>query len=120
MFQSICLRRQFLNNQDSPIDIGFLTEAMLFYEHVHLVADYGIVEQLARHCGPDVLLALINEGFLKVHYIDRIVAIKTDNTGTSQERHKPATIHPHNLSWQLQNAAPVIFQQVTGKQGIRR
>jgi len=84
------------------------------------IADYGIVEQLARHCGPDVLLALIDEGFLKVHYLDRSIAIKTENTGTPQERHKPATIHPHNLSWKLQNAAPVIFQQVTGKQGKGR
>lgn len=34
MFKSICLRRQ-QADVTAPLDLGFLAEAMLFYENVH-------------------------------------------------------------------------------------
>src|SRR5437764_503309 len=118
MFQSICFRRQSNDNPASPLDVGFLTETMLFYEHVHLIADYQVIEQLVRRCGPELLLALIEEDFLTVHYLESLTAIKVENVGTSQEKYWPVTAK--SRSWMLQEAAPHIFQQVTGTSGKGR
>lgn len=118
MFQSICFRRQTSDNTLPPLDLGFLAEAMLFYEKVHLIADYGIVEHLVRHCDPDLLFALIDEGFLSIRYLESMVSMYTENTGTRQEIYTPVTATPH--SYKLQEAAPRIFQQAIGKSGKGR
>ncbi len=77
MFNSICVRRQRNYDAENPVDLGFLAETMLFYENVHLVADEAIVLQLLRQCGPDVLMALVDEEILKVSYINNYTGSKT-------------------------------------------
>jgi len=64
VFESICYRRQ--NNSSKPIDIGFLAETMLFYDNVHLIAEYAMLEQLVSYCGPDLLFEFIDDGFLRI------------------------------------------------------
>lgn len=91
MFKTIILRRQNQNDEVKPVDLGFLAEAMLFYEDVHLLADYGIVQQLVRYCSSDigVLFALMDEGFLKIDFLESVVAVKTLNTGTLAKYTQP-------------------------------
>ena len=118
MFKSIILRSQNPNHAEKPADLGFLAEAMLFYENVRLIADYGMVEQLLRHCGPDLLFQYMDEGFLKIDFLESAVAVKTLNTGTQREIHT-AVIATTDV-WKLQNAAPAIFQNVLEKSGLGR
>jgi len=117
MFKSICLRRQQANDT-APLDLGLLAEAMLFYENVHVVADYGVLEQLLRHCEPDLLFEFMDEGFLKISYLNTISGVKVLNTGTTNEMYQPVSIKTNNMN--LQEAAPAIFQKVTGKAGKGR
>lgn len=120
MFKTIILRRQNQNDEVKPVDLGFLAEAMLFYEDVHLLADYGIVQQLVRYCSSDigVLFALMDEGFLKIDFLESVVAVKTLNTGTPSEIH--SAVIATTDTWKLQNAAPIIFQDVLEKSGLGR
>lgn len=67
MFESVCIRRQQLLDAPEPFfDLGFLAEAMLFYQNVHLIADRGILSQLVSQCGSSLVIELIEEGFLKM------------------------------------------------------
>jgi len=67
------------------LDLGFLAETMLFYENVHLIADYGMLEQLLRHCEPELLFEFMDEGSLNISYLNSTSGVKTLNTGTSNE-----------------------------------
>ena len=102
----------------TPIDLGLLAECMLFYGRVKLVADRGMLEQLIRTVDPSVLIDLMQDGLLEVHYIDGGYGIRTENTGTPTELHRPIS---YSLpSWELQEVAPVLFTEVTGKAGRGR
>jgi hypothetical protein len=119
MFEVICVRKQRTLDADEPVDLGLLVEAMLFYRQVRLIADRGILQQLARDAGPEVFLELIEQGYLSVTYLENMLGIKTENTNTPNELHQPVTLAVVGHS-SLQDAAPEVFQQVTGKQGKGR
>ena len=90
----------------------------LHARRVRLIANHGVVDQLLRSLGPDILLALIEHGHLEISYLQNNLGIYTEGTGTSQERHL-ATAY-ELPSWNLQEVAPNLFQQVTGKSGKGR
>jgi hypothetical protein len=117
MFESICIKRQddFTGN---PIDLGLLAEAILFYQHVHVVADGSILKFLLRTCGPDVLLELLHSGTVTMTYLENGTGIRTSDQGTPKEKHDFVTIDfPSNA---LQNVAPACLQELTGKAGKGR
>jgi len=117
MFESICIKRQddFTGN---PIDLGFLAEALLFYQHVHIVADGSILKFLLRACGTDVLLELLQAGTLTMTYLENGTGVRTYDRGTPRERHDFITWeHPGSA---LQNVAPQTLQELTGKLGKGR
>ena len=91
MFESVCIRRQQLLDAPEPLDLGFLAEAMLFYQNVHLIADRDILSQLVSQCGSALVIELIEEGFLKISYVDKLTDIRNFDVGTSKERHQPIT-----------------------------
>lgn len=69
MFESIGIRR--INHADvaNPIDIGFLAESMVFYKKVKILADHVIIKKLARDIESDVLLELLEKGYLEIEYV---------------------------------------------------
>ncbi len=120
MFESICIRRQQLYDASEPLDLGFLAEAMLFYQNVHLIADGNILLQLARECGPHLVMELLKEGYLKMSYIDKVIGINPSDAGISGNLYQPITVHPTDGSWRLEKRAPEIFSRVAGGPGWGR
>jgi len=118
VFESICVRRQnFVGPQ--VMDPGFLAETLLFYGHVRLIADGGMLKQLLESCGADTLVELITERRLEVNYVANGLGVKTENTGTPNELHVPTTYKIIGRS-EMQDVVPSVFQEVTGKTGRGR
>ncbi|MGA3288134.1 MAG: hypothetical protein ABSD46_11990 [Bacteroidota bacterium] len=118
MFESICIRHQSNLDTKNPIDLGFLAEALLFYSDVVVLAKQDILRQLINKCGPDIVLQMLEAGFIKIKYEHQQTAIHTQNTGSSHERH--SGIYFHSPEHALQEIAPKIFTEVTGKSGRGR
>ncbi len=115
MFESVCFRhRQPLYNED--LDICFLAEAMLFYQNVHLIADMGVIKQLVYECGPALVNEFIEEGFLKISYLEKIIGIAPYDNGLL----RPITVLPAKGVWHLEKMAPEIFSRAVGGPGYGR
>jgi hypothetical protein len=99
MLERICISRHRRFSPDSPLDLGALGEAMLFYGEVRLVADAGVLGQLIRELSPSALIAMLSEGFLHITYLDGGYGIYTENTGTPFERHKPISYRSPAVSF---------------------
>src|SRR5262245_45598239 len=130
MFRSICLNQQIAPGGPQPFDLGFLAEALLFYDDVRLIANINALNYLVRSCGPETVIALLEEGFLKLTYTQTATAVQTDNTGTPLERHRPVIVSAvprehiqagqQTARWSLEEAAQDVFQETTGKSGRGR
>lgn len=85
MFDSLVLRR----HRAGPdlVDPGFLAECLIFYGTVHVAAGRAVLSDLVRKVEGNSLFALIDEGYLVVHYADRDFGVITHNTNTPMERH---------------------------------
>jgi hypothetical protein len=116
MFETICIRNQ--NEGNNPIDIGFLAEAMLFYQQVRIIGNPTSIEQLVKQCGAETLIELLKSGFLKISYQTMNAAMQTLNTNTPNEIHSPIFFSTPRYS--LQNFAPKLFTDITGRNGKGR
>ncbi|HSY73846.1 MAG TPA: hypothetical protein VK810_00105 [Dongiaceae bacterium] len=116
MFETICIRNQYKSND--PIDLGFLAEAMLFYQQVRIVGNHVVLKQLVKQCGADTLIELLKNGFLKISYQTNNAGIQTLNTNSPNEIHSPILFS--STSTALQNIAPQIFIEATGRSGRGR
>ncbi len=116
MFEAICIRRQ--QATGTPIDLGFLAEAMLFYRDVHVVADDAIFSHLVRVCGPDSLIAAVEHGFLKLSYLENRLGVSTVDQGRPTERYGLHLISSPKCKF-LPFAERQVFES-TGKTGRSR
>lgn len=117
MFETICIRNQ-SNDANTPIDIGFLAETMLFYQDVRVVGNHLVLKQLINQCGPETLLELLKSGFLKFSYQTNNAGIQTLNSNSPNEIHSPLFFSAPHLA--LQNVVPKMFVEVTGRSGRGR
>ncbi len=117
MLDSVC----FVINPQSDgifqIDLGILAEAMIFYGSTTVIAKKQIVEQLVNSIGPEVILELLSEGFLKIKYQHTSSGIHTSNSNSS-EHHQPISFFSPSHS--LEQISPIIFQKTTGRSGKGR
>jgi hypothetical protein len=118
MFDSICIREQNDDDGYNPLDMGFLAEALLFYQQVRVVGSFGVLKQLVSFCGKETLFELLQRGYLKFSYTEQISAIQTKGFGGIGECHMPVWIEPHRF--RLQNAIPTLFLDTTGRSGRSR
>ena len=93
MFDSISIRLRDKVSQGQPYNLGFLAEALIFYKEVKLIANRWMIEDFVKRCGPDVILELVEEGYLKIDFELDEFAIYTENSNSPNERHKPAYGH---------------------------
>lgn len=114
MFDSICIRQQSLGELTikEPLDVGFLAEAMLFYQDVHVIANRGIIKQLISKCGSDVLFDLLDSGFLKISFLENFDGIYTENGGTPYEHYTPILGSMPHRTWK--EDAKNFFGEVAG------
>lgn len=131
MFEAICIRRQQPLYTPEALDLGFLAEAMLFYQKIHLITDMDILQQLASACGPALLMEFINEGFLTVSYLPTRTAISEQSwepplPSRCGKLYRPVTIlgakerGNENDIWSLEKVAPEIFSKAAGGPGYGR
>ncbi len=95
-------------NPDKPLDLGALGEAMLFYGEVRLFADRGVITQLIRDLTPSELSTALEEGYLRITYVNGSHGIRTENTGTPFERHQPISIQIPE-AWNFDDAVDAAF-----------
>lgn len=79
MFQSIVFTPNHENN--NFIDIGHLVECMIFYQKVKVLADENILISLLRHFTIDGVVALIENDYLEIIYLETLLyTLTTSNT----------------------------------------
>lgn len=118
MFESIFLTKPTISNPESPIDLGFLAETMLFYRDVHVLVSRQGLRQITRACGPETLIELLERRYLRLIYQHELGGVQTENTNTANERHTPVFFRIERQ--ELQHIAPEIFADVTGRSGKGR
>lgn len=79
MFHSALIRCR--TSLTDPVDSGAVAEALLFYKHVHVAADRGLLGNLITTIGPDSLCELLSSGHITLNYSRHQPAIiaKTEN-----------------------------------------
>ena len=118
MFDAISIGRQRTFGVD-PLDVGLLAELLVFYGHVRVLVDRGILEALIRGCGAHEFVELVTSGRLQITYLTDGLGIRTDHDEGSEDRHMPTTFLIQG-AFEPQNAIPGAFQDATGKSGAGR
>jgi hypothetical protein len=110
VFESITFGR------DSLVDLtslGELAECLLYYKKVHVIVDHGSFTRLARVCGPETLLGLIEDGHLAVTYLENRPVVATQLVA-GREQHGFALGQAKGK--ESQSLVPELLQELTGKQ----
>jgi hypothetical protein len=118
MFQRICITEQNSNPSGENIDIGFLAEALIFYDKVTVVVHRGTLRQLLNVFTPDLLVNLLKEKVLSISYLENGFGVHTQNANTINEIHKPSTFIIEGTS--LEDFAPKVFYEIIGRKGKSR
>lgn len=80
MFEKIVVRR----SSDGPaLTIGELAEAMLFYQNVHVVLDYGSLNGFLQTLGPAELLEVVSRPNVSAVYVEEMLGTQTENFGVT-------------------------------------
>ena len=66
MFESIYITPQ----QHGSLDLGFLSETMIFYNEVNIIASHYMLKLLIDTLGPELLIEFVESGFLRIFYND--------------------------------------------------
>ena len=117
MFERVCMRES-PETRHQALDLGALAEAMLFYQECHVVGRKGALEQLAQGCGADVLERVLSEGFVQLKYRPEFPSVRTEGTGTPDERHAPTVVSFSGL--ELERILPEVLSEVVGARGRGR
>jgi hypothetical protein len=118
MFEKLCLTPRTNTLWGSQIDPGFLAESLIFYDTVYVAASRGVIRQLIQVCGPEVLVELVERGNLRVLYEHEMCAVRTNNSGSTNELHAPVAVSL--VGGEAQNEVPPIFIESLGKEGRGR
>jgi len=113
VFDSIIIRNQSSYGAPPSIDLGFLAEALIFYQQVNIIVQSNTLPELIRGVGTDALIELLTENFITIKYLEKRPAIHT-----REEVHTPLMIFSPDHT--LEVVAPKVFQEVTGKSGRGR
>lgn len=80
MFEKVVLRR---SDTGVAITIGELAEAILFYQNVHIVLDYGSLVGLVSKIGMPDLLSLLSRPNVSAVYCEESLGTKTETQGVN-------------------------------------
>jgi hypothetical protein len=118
VFERLAIRQSSSTSLGKPLDLGVLAEALIFYGEVRVIANRALLTSLLHAATPEVVLELLEGGFLILAYEADNVAIQTDNTGTPHETHEPIYFSmPHA---ELPELLPQILRELYGKSGKAR
>jgi hypothetical protein len=108
MFEGICISRQ--EPFGMGIDIGFLAEALVFYQRVLIVADGEMFKAIVRICGHETIIEMMEMGILTIDFIENIPVVSQD--------YDFGLVSSEVLKYQ--HVAPQLLQELTGKSGKGR
>lgn len=117
MLNSVYIRRQYPLFSDAPLNMGFLAEAMLLYKNVNLLVDQKALIQLAKQGGVSEIMELINEGLLKVEYVEKVIGLDHRGSPPGETYYRPITITVADGTWHLDHVAPTIFSNYASGAG---
>ncbi len=118
MFERLVIRQRSSGSLGKPLDLGVLAEALVFYSDVRLVANPAVLPVLLRAEPPEVLIELVEQGFLKLVYESDELMIMTENSGTSAEVHNPVSGHLERF--ELEAVLETNLIEIYGKTGKAR
>lgn len=78
MFAKIVLRR---SDTGPPITVGELAEALLFYQNIHIVLDYGSLNTFVEKLGMERFLSLLSRPNVSAVYCEETLATNTTGSG---------------------------------------
>ncbi len=81
MFEHIVLRRA---TGGQPISAGYIAEALLYYQRLHLFIDRGTLIHLIKQLGTGGVLALLNRPDVSAVYCEEMLGTRTESIGVSQ------------------------------------
>lgn len=81
MFEHIVLRRA---TGGLPISAGYIAEALLYYQKLHLFVDRGTLFQLIKQLGTSGILTLLSRPEVSAVYCEEVLGTRTDSVGVSQ------------------------------------
>lgn len=115
MFEHTVLRRA---REDNPISAGYVAEALLYYQKVHLFLDRGTVFQLVSQIGPEAAMRLLRRPEISAVYCEEQLGTQSESFGVTQRHNfiafsfagsqevgqlrKPAERVAHELETKLQ------------------
>ena len=114
MFESIAFGRASLADVTS---LGEFAECLLYYKKVHAIVDHGSFTRLARICGTETLLGLVEDGHVAITYLENRPAVSTRPLG-GREQHGFHLMQGKGK--ESQNLVPQLFRELTGKEGRGR
>lgn len=79
MFDHIVLRRA---ETGEAISAGQIAEALLYYQHVHLIIDRGTLGSLAQKIGTEEILRLLQRPEISAVYTEEVLATHTESVGS--------------------------------------
>jgi hypothetical protein len=77
MFEKIVLRR---SDQGPALTAGELAEALLFYQHVHIILDHGSLSNLVTQIGMPTLVSLVSRQNVSAIYCEESLGTRTETT----------------------------------------
>jgi hypothetical protein len=93
MFDHIVLRRA---DTGEAISAGQIAEALLYYQHVHLILDRGTLSTLAQRIGTQGILKLLQRPEISAVYNEEMLVTQTETTSGFQiHRYDAITITGH-------------------------
>lgn len=119
MFERITVRAGESIDPQSPLDIGLILEAMLFYKKTIVISGGGgSLKQLVRVFGLDNLNRLLDEEILEIVHFDTITAIHTRRVSGNREVHNAVTLGSPQHTFAIDIRSACI--EAVGKEGKGR
>lgn len=81
MFEHIVLRRA---TGGQPISAGYIAEALLYYQKLHLFVDRGTLFHLIKQIGTSGILVLLSRPDVSAVYCEEMLGTSSDSVGVSQ------------------------------------
>jgi hypothetical protein len=123
MFDKLIVRSDQPHNPDTPLDLGGLVEGALFYGQTETTLDVSNIKQIVRNWSAEGLLELHDSGLLTFKWQQNLAGIRTENTGSTHERHSPVLVElstPAGASVGPERQIGRAMYEVIGKHGRAR